>query len=283
MSTSPSSSNVDAETVQHFGEEWSAFDQQELDPVELQEHYDAYFAMFPWDKLPDQPTGFDMGCGSGRWAKITAPRVGKLLCVDASDAALEVAKRALEAEENCELIHAPVNEAPIDPNSMDFGYSLGVLHHIPDTAEGIKACASFLKPGAPLLLYLYYAFDNRPFWFRWIWSLSNLFRRIICRLPRGLKHFACLIIAAIVYWPLARFGALTEKLGAPMPNLPLWAYRHMSFYTMKTDALDRFGTPLEQRFTRVQIREMLEAAGMENPVFSDKIPFWCVVAHKKLA
>jgi len=69
------------------------------------------------------------------------------------------------------------------PNSQDFGYSLGVLHHVPDTAAAIHSCAALLKPGAPLLLYLYYAFDNRPRWFRWIWQLSNAVRLLIRRLP----------------------------------------------------------------------------------------------------
>jgi hypothetical protein len=45
---------------------------------------------------------------------------------------------------------------------MDFGYSLGVLHHLPDPRAGLAACVTKLKPGAPMLVYIYYAFDNRP-------------------------------------------------------------------------------------------------------------------------
>lgn len=40
-------------------------------------------------------------------------------------------------------------------------YFLGVLHHVPDTQAAIRSCVGLLKPGAPLLLYFYYAFDNR--------------------------------------------------------------------------------------------------------------------------
>jgi hypothetical protein len=49
---------------------------------------------------------------------------------------------------------------------MDFGYSLGVLHHVADTEGALRAAVRTLKPGAPLLVYLYYAFDNRPRWSR---------------------------------------------------------------------------------------------------------------------
>jgi exonuclease III len=68
-----------------------------------------------------------------------------------------------------------------------------------------------------------------------------------------------------------------EKLGVNVSNFPLTAYRHRSFYVMRTDALDRFGTRLEQRFTQVQIREMMEAAGLRDIRFSDHAPFWCAV------
>ena len=51
------------------------------------------------------------------------------------------------------------------------------------TAAAIRSCAELLKPDAPLLLYLYYAFDNRPRWFRWLWRLSNAARLLIRRLP----------------------------------------------------------------------------------------------------
>ncbi|MCY7329778.1 MAG: class I SAM-dependent methyltransferase, partial [Saprospiraceae bacterium] len=62
--------------------------------------------------------------------------------------------------------------------AMDFGYSLGVLHHIPDTRAALAACVRKLKPGAPFLLYLYYAFDNRPWWFKALWRLSDVVRRL---------------------------------------------------------------------------------------------------------
>ena len=168
----------------------------------------------------------------------------------------------------------------LPPSSQDFGYSLGVLHHVPDTAAAIRSCADLLKPGAPLLLYLYYAFDNRPRWFRMLWHLSNAARLLIRRLPPRLKQFVTDLIALTVYWPLSRFAALSEAAGLPVAALPLSYYRHCSFYTLRTDARDRFGTPLEQRFTRAQIRQMCIAAGLVDLRFSSREPYWCVVGFK---
>ena len=273
--------NLDSKTVDGFGAEWSKFDQSELEAKEYNQIFGSYFKVFPWDELPDGAQGFDLGCGSGRWAKKVAPRVGKLFCIDASADALEVARRNLSTEKNCEFYNASVAEMPIEDESMDFGYSLGVLHHIPDTAEGISACVSKLKSGAPFLVYLYYAFDNRPVWFRALWRCSDVIRKGISGLPTNVKHLVAEVIAFTVYFPLARFALLLEKIGINVSAFPLSIYRDKTLYTMRTDSLDRFGTRLEQRFTRKQIKEMMHNAGLAEIRFSDEVPFWCAVGIKK--
>ncbi len=228
--TDSRSSNLDVETVTDFGREWDRFDQSSLDAAELAEMFDAYFAIFPWDRLREDARGFDAGCGSGRWAALVASRVGHLHCVDASAEALSVARTRLAGIASAELHHAPVNAMPFAESTMDFGYSLGVLHHIPDTAAGLAACVKLLKPGAPVLLYLYYAFDNRPAWFRAVWRLSDGLRRILAPMPFRAKALITDLIALLIYWPLARLALLAEALGKNGDAIPLGAYRHRTFY-----------------------------------------------------
>lgn len=274
---SASLKNLDPRVVSDFGAEWSRFDQEGMGSDETRALFDAYFSIFPWQDLPANAQGFDLGCGSGRWARLVAPRVGTLHCIDPASAALEVARRKLADQPNARFHNVGVSDLPFEPGSMDFGYSLGVLHHVPDTAAGIASCVKALKPGAPFLLYLYYALDNRPAWFRALWKASDLVRQGISAMPRPLKFAVCQMIAAMVYWPLARMAALLERGGAKVDNLPLSAYRHLSFYTMRTDALDRFGTRLEQRFSAGQIENMMRAAGLTDIRFRDAEPFWCAV------
>ena len=49
---------------------------------------------------------------------------------------------------------------------------------------------------------------------------------------------------------------------------------------MRTDALDRFGTSLEKRFTKNEIREMMEECGLTNITFSETL-FWTAVGYKQ--
>lgn len=274
------SENIDLKVAEGFGDEWSRFDQSDLDAAEREEIFNAYFHIFPWDKLPPSASGFDLGCGSGRWALLASPRVGTLHCIDASAAALEVARRNLNHLPNCSFHHASVDAIPLPDRSQDFGYSLGVLHHVPDTRAALKSCVAKLKEGAPFLLYLYYRFDNQPVWYRAIWKLSEAGRFIVSRSPMPIRYLFSQILAGLVYWPLARFARLAAAFGLNTSSFPLSFYRDKSFYVMRTDALDRFGTRLEQRFTRAEITNMMKEAGLENIRFSENMPFWCAVGTK---
>ncbi len=272
--------NLDSKTVKGFGVEWARFDQSQLSEREFDDLFEQYFGIFDFDALGPSAEGFDAGCGSGRWARGVAWRVGKLHCIDASSQALDVARARLSHVSNCRFHLASIDDMPLADGTMDFGYSLGVFHHLPDPEEGVKSCTAKLKRGAPFLLYLYYAFDNRPVWFRMLWRVSNVGRLVIARLPARLRTLIADMTAMFCYWPLARTTRLLERFGYDVSSFPLAFYRTLSFYTMRTDALDRFGTRIEHRFTRQQITRMMTAAGLVDIRFSDRAPYWCAIGRR---
>jgi ubiquinone/menaquinone biosynthesis C-methylase UbiE len=278
-----SSNNIDRRTVEGFGEEWAAFDQTRLDATEHQRLFDAYFSVFPFADLPAGAEGFDLGCGTGRWAVKMVDRVGLMHCIDPSEEALAVARRLLGDNAKVQFHLAAADSIPMADGSQDFGYSLGVLHHVPDTKRALADCVRKLKPGAPFLLYLYYALDNRPSWFRLLWRTSDVLRKGIAAMPFGTRKAVTTAIAGLVYWPLARTAALAKRLRLDAVNFPLRAYADRSFYSMRTDALDRFGTRLEQRFTRSEIETMMIEAGLEDIRFREGVPYWTAVGRRTAA
>jgi SAM-dependent methyltransferase len=274
--------NIDPDVAAGFGHEWSTFRQSEaeLSTDDRQAIFESYFSIFPWNDLPARAVGMDAGCGSGRWSAMVAPRVEHLHLLDASPDALGVARQNLAGADNVSFHLASVGDIPLPDNTLDFAFSLGVLHHVPNTAAAIGAIAAKLKPGAPFLLYLYYAFDNRPRWYRAIWRVSDIFRVGISRLPVRAKLAISQIIALLIYWPLARLAKIVERLGYSPNLIPLESYRYRAFYVMRTDAYDRFCTRLEQRFTRDEIVKMLRNAGFTEIRFSKQAPYWCAVSKK---
>jgi len=266
-------SNIDPKTVEGFGQEWTTFTQERLDDSERSEVFGKFFSLMNWTPKPKR--ALDMGCGNGRWAVVAAPLVTELVLADASHDALEVAKGNVRAA-NVSFVQATPDSLPFPDSHFDLIFSIGVLHHLPDTEGAIRSLTDKLCSGGTLLLYLYYPFDNRPMWFKLLWKLSDFGRRIISRLPFSLRYVLSQILAVCVYWPLARIAKYF-----PVPDSwPLKFYATRSFHYIRTDALDRFGTRLEKRFTQKQITAMLESAGLKGIQFSDAPPYWTCKALK---
>jgi SAM-dependent methyltransferase len=273
--------NIDETTVRSFGEEWKAF--HEFDENELNRIGDQYFdivtqAMYGKDKIVA-----DFGCGTGRWTKYFAHKAGAIAAIDPSDA-IFTAAAVLEKTDNALLYKASIDNLPFPDNYFDFGFSLGVLHHIPDTPMAMDACVKKIRPGGYFLVYLYYNFDNRGMLFRFIYKMSNLIRLVVSKLPGKLKRFTCNILAVILYVPFVGLCRFLRMIGVPdriRQKVPLQIYEGASFYIIRNDALDRFGTPLEQRFTKKEITVMMENAGLTEIVFSPHAPYWHAVGKKK--
>ena len=273
--------NIDEKVIKDFGNEWKNFDQSTINYQDLINAFNQYFEIFPKNFLNKNMEGFDMGCGSGRWSKIIAPLIKKLNCIDPSLEALNVAKKNLNNFKNISFHNKSVNEKFLEPNSQDFGYCLGVLHHITETQKGIESCFNILKKNSPFLIYLYYRFDNKPMWFKIIWKLSDCFRILISKLPFKIKKIVTFCIALTIYYPLSKLSKIMSIIGINVKNFPLSDYKDKSFYFMTTDSLDRFGTKLEKRFTKREIEKMLLDAGFVNIKFSESAPYWVALAWKK--
>ena len=69
-------------------------------------------------------------------------------------------------------------------------------------------------------------------------------------------------------------------MGINVENFPLTDYKNKSFYFMKTDALDRFGTRLEKRFSKQEIIDMLTVSGFKDIKFSEGNPRWVCLSKK---
>lgn len=273
--------NFDPVTVQSFGEEWKNF--HGFSDEEIHKFGDVYFDVVPDEALGEKTIAIDFGCGSGRWTKYIHGKVGAIAAVDPSDA-IYSASHLLKDVPNVSLYKASIDKLPFNDNYFDFGFSLGVLHHIPDTAKAMKDCVAKIRPGGYFLVYLYYNLDNRGRFFKLLFHLSNFFRTGISKLPGRLKRFVCDVLAVVFYMPWVGLSRLLKLVGVSKKirnKIPLHAYEEASFYIIRNDSLDRFGTPLEQRFSRKEIQVMMENAGLTNIQFSENIPYWHAVGRKK--
>lgn len=272
--------NIDNTVVESFGEEWSKF--HSFSREEVTRIGNEYFDIITPDIVNKTSYGIDIGCGSGRWTQFMLDRIGFMEAVDPSQA-IVAADELLAGYKNVRLTQASVDNLPFDDNTFDFAMSIGVLHHIPDTRRAMLDCVKKVKPGGYFYTYLYYSLDNRGWLHKGMLGIATGFRWVISRLPSVLKKLVCDIIAILVYMPFVLVARLFAALGWQKlaTKVPLGDYRNKSFYIIRNDALDRFGTKLEQRFSRVEVIEMMEAAGLTDVLVSPNSPYWHAVGRKK--
>lgn len=273
--------NIYDETIKDFGDEWNLYQYSENDK-ENKKIFDQYFDIFPWDQ--DNLSEFDcldIGCGTGRWSKILSSKVKSINLLDPSDKALNIAKKNLKGVTNVKFTNEKFDDVNLKNESFDFIFSLGVLHHMKNIDKQIIKINRLLREGGLTLIYLYYRFDNKSIAFKLIWKLSDIIRKFICRLPFKLKSLVCSFIATTIYLPLSYLYKFLNLFKINTRKFPLSFYTDKSFYIMKTDALDRFGTKVENRFLKKEIENLLLDSGFKDIKFSVNEPFWHVIAKKK--
>ncbi len=274
-------SNIDNVTVESFGEEWSKFDS--FSEEEINNVGNEYFDIVDFEGINAKDmTALDAGCGTGRWSIYLSKKVKDVYAIDPSKAIFSAAELTKNIP-NIHLVNCSIDDMPFENESFDFVFSLGVLHHIPDTQQALKDLVTKLKPGGYCLIYLYYSLDNRGVFYKLIFHLSSLFRFVISKLPKTPKKLVCDLIAFTVYLPFVGLSKLVSLIfGKKLGNkIPLAYYTDKTINVIRNDALDRFGTPLEQRFSKIEIQKMMENVGMKDIKFSNNQPYWHVIGKKK--
>lgn len=274
------SANIDKQTVDSFGDEWEKFSSFSKD--EIEKIGNEYFDIIDHTILNKDSVVLDLGCGSGRWSKYLANKVKYVEAVDPSKAVIS-SSILLNEDENVRVTQASVDNIPFNNNSFDFAMSLGVLHHIPDTKKALLNLVEKTKVGGYVLLYLYYNLDNRGVFYNFLFKLSVYPRLFISKMPKNIKKILCDIIAVVVYLPLIIFAKIVKNVLSTKSfyqRLPLSYYIGKSFNVVRNDALDRFGTPLEQRFSKIEIEKMMQSCGLSELKFSENAPYWHVVGKR---
>ncbi|HVZ95732.1 MAG TPA: class I SAM-dependent methyltransferase [Chitinophagaceae bacterium] len=271
--------NIDEQVISDFGEEWSKFNYF-ADKV-INDMAEEYFDILN-DEIVNQHTyAIDIGCGTGRWTKYIASKAGFVEAVDPSDA-IFVADRLLADVKNVRLSKASVDTLPFDDEIFDFAMSIGVLHHIPDTPKALMECVKKIKKGGYFYVYLYYNLDRRGSIFKILFRAADLLRNVVSKLPSKIKRAVCDILAVLIYMPLILLSRLLSYINLKRfaQKIPLSAYNNKPFFVIRNDALDRFGTRLEQRFSKREVKEMMERAGLSEIVVSNGIPFYHAIGKK---
>lgn len=173
-----------------FAEQWKRYD-------EKREEYRQQF--LDWI-APVQPEFFkgkvvlDGGCGKGRHLLASATFEPELVIgVDLGEA-IYVAREATRNQENVQVVRGDMLCLPFKEGVFDYGYSVGVLHHLPDPQGGFNSVVKALKPGGHVSAWVY-GYENNE----WIVSFVNPIRKHLTnRMPRPLLKALSWFLGGVV-------------------------------------------------------------------------------------
>ena len=139
-----------------FGFEWNRFSKTQLDSSNgTRRSRDAFIEKTGW-RLEDLrgKRVLDAGCGMGRFAEIAAEAGAEVHAVDLSEAVF-AARENLRHRPNVHIYRADIMALPFRQETFDFIYSIGVLHHTPNTRRAFEALIPLLRPGGHIAIWVY--------------------------------------------------------------------------------------------------------------------------------
>lgn len=242
----------------NFGFEWHRYSRTQFDHEGSHESEMGFREKTGFS--PEEIRGklvLDVGCGTGRYAEVASRWGARLVGVDLSSAA-EVAARNLAERESVTVFQADVFALPFAPESFDFIYSIGVLHHTPNCEQAFKVLPSFLKPGGAIAIWVYSGYNK---WYRF----SDLYRKVTHRLPARWLHTFCHVATPLYY--LDRGLRSIPLVGRPLsgPVRHVFPVSHSPNADVRIlDTFDWYSPKYQSKHTYEQVFRWFESCGLDS-------------------
>jgi SAM-dependent methyltransferase len=216
----------------------------------------------------------DAGCGEGvDLSQVALSPDCEVIGVELSSGGVATTMARTRGFERAHVVQGDLLRLPIASNTFDAAYSYGVVHHTPDPLRAVLEIARTLKPGAPLLYYVYEDFSDRSWFWRAALALANSVRVVSTRLPPAALMRVCRALSPVVY-VLCTVPSRRFRWAARFP------YRHgVDPWSMSGDLFDRLSAPIETRYSRQGAAELACSAGLEVVRVAQRRG-WMVYARK---
>ena len=234
----------------NFSYEWLVHRQTQLDSVSGTHESESIFV---------NKTGFgsnlngklvlDAGCGSGRFMEIAQKFGAEVVGVDLSFSV----DSAIDTLGGGNFIQADINHLPFKDNVFDCVYSIGVLHHTPNTEKAFKVLVPLVKKGGEIAIWVY---SNEGIAMKIYNSISNFYRIFTTRISQSILYRIC--HASIGLYYLQKIPVLGLFLRALIPSSP-----HPIKSWRVLDTFDWYSPKYQWKHTYKEVTKWFTDCGLE--------------------
>jgi SAM-dependent methyltransferase len=213
----------------------------------------------------------EIGSGTGRIVNMLLEAGAEhVIAIEPSDA-FEVLRRNIMDPEKVTCLKTTGDQLP-PFGDLDYVFSIGVLHHIPDPTPVVGSVLKALRPGGHFLVWLYGKEGNRLYL-----ALLKPLRILTKRLP----HFILSFLVGLFYWPLVLYIALCHIFPLPLRGYMLSVLKKMSPEKRRLIIYDQLNPSYAKYYTREEAQRLLINGKFEDVRIHHRHGYsWTVIGTK---
>jgi uncharacterized protein YbaR (Trm112 family) len=243
--------------AESFGDEWHRFRTVQLDSANGTSESEHGFGSKTGLRAEDVRGRLvlDAGVGAGRYADVMARWGAEVVGVDLTRA-VDAAAQNLRAWPSAHLVQADIFALPFRDETFDVAYSIGVLHHTPDTGAAFRRVAAMVKKGGQLAVYVYHAGGLMRY-------VSDTLRVVTTRLPRPVVYYGSLVSVPLHYVHRLPVVGRVSQILLPTIDHQHWRWRWL-------DTFDWYTPKYQWKHRYPEVLRWFRAAGFTDLYVADE-------------
>jgi SAM-dependent methyltransferase len=235
--------------VDTFSFQWNKFSKVQLDIYNGTTESETTLVEktgFHEDEVKDKLM-LDAGVGSGRFSEVVSRWGGEVVGIDLSYA-VDAAYRNIGSRPNVHIIQADIFNLPFKENTFDYIFSVGVLHHTPDTEQAFKRLVPLLKPDGEIAIWVYTKY------FEWLHKPSTFLRKFTTKMPKRVVYYLSTIAVPLYFaWPFSKIIFPLFQLGY-----------HKSARWRWLDTFDWYSPKYQWKHTYAEVFKWFKESGLSD-------------------